>query len=185
MTVDDTDTDTDTAVRLLLGIARLGEKDLRGWWRGHGLDRTGRYVLSGMLRRTWRPAGLQMDIVAAGRYHDDVLGRASALHLFSDHLPFRRWALGWLSEQKTAPESELLRRLEAWDEAGALAELRDWTSGVDPSAGELLGEGLLMGSMTATEIGDAATLRRVATLLAAAYLPQGSKLRPPYLDLMS
>ena len=45
-------------VRLVLGIARFGENDLRGWWQGHALDRTGQYVLSSMFRRTWRPAAL-------------------------------------------------------------------------------------------------------------------------------
>ena len=50
--------DTTDIVRSVLGVARLGENDLRGWWRGHALDRTGGYVLSGMFRRTWRPAAL-------------------------------------------------------------------------------------------------------------------------------
>lgn len=49
---------THNIVRLVLGIARLGENDLRGWWQGHALDRTGEYVLSSMLRRTWRPASV-------------------------------------------------------------------------------------------------------------------------------
>src|SRR3954468_14959375 len=91
-------------VRLALGVSRLGEKDLRGWWQGHALDRTGQYVLSSMFRRTWRPAALELDIAAATRHHSELLGRASAVHLFSDRLPFRRWASAWLAEQKTMPE---------------------------------------------------------------------------------
>ncbi len=71
-------------VRLLLGVARLGENDLRGWWKGHALDRTGQYVLASMFRRTWRPAALQLDISAATRMHDELLGRSTALHMFSD-----------------------------------------------------------------------------------------------------
>lgn len=31
-------------VRLVLGVARLGETDLRGWWSCHGLDEVGYYV---------------------------------------------------------------------------------------------------------------------------------------------
>ena len=31
---------------------------------------------------------------AAARMHDELLGRSTALHLFSDLLPFRRWATG-------------------------------------------------------------------------------------------
>jgi hypothetical protein len=75
---------------LVLGVARLGEKDLRGWWKGHAIDRTGQYVLSSMFRRTWKPAALELDVAAASRMHLELLGRSSALHLFSDviaHLP--------------------------------------------------------------------------------------------------
>jgi hypothetical protein len=55
-----TDTTITTAVvQLVLRLARLGENDLRGWWKGHALDRTGQYVLSGMFRWTWRPAALE------------------------------------------------------------------------------------------------------------------------------
>src|SRR5436190_21323638 len=100
------------AIRLVLGIARLGENDLRGWWGGHAIDRTGQYVLSSMFRRTWRPAALQLDVSAAARIHDELLGRSTALHLFSDSVPFRRWTTGWLAEQKTAPHaSDLLEIL--------------------------------------------------------------------------
>src|SRR5215212_10747906 len=80
-------------VCLVLGVARLGEKDLRGWWKGHAIDRTGQYVLSSMFRRTWKPAALELDIAAASRMHQELLGRSTALHLFSDSLPFRRCRL--------------------------------------------------------------------------------------------
>ena len=29
--------------RLVLGVARLGEVDLRGWWSSHGLDKIGQF----------------------------------------------------------------------------------------------------------------------------------------------
>jgi len=175
-------TDTLVVIRLVLGVARLGEADLRGWWRSHGLDRTGSYVLSGALRRTWRPAALELDIAAAGRLHDELLGRPSALHLFSDHLPFRRWALGWLAEQKTAREDALLDVLERWDQASAIAGLRGWTAGADVSAAEPIGAGLLLGALTTAEMADSSVLTTIAMLLAAAYLDQGAPLRPPYFD---
>src|SRR4051812_48918110 len=87
------DIDTDTVVRLVLGVARLGEADLAGWWSSHGMDRAGRYVLSRSFRRTWRSVALEVDVLSATRRHNDALGnRRTALHLFSDELPFRRWA---------------------------------------------------------------------------------------------
>jgi ATP-dependent helicase/nuclease subunit B len=40
--------------------------------------------------------------------HEELLGRSTALHLFSDLFPFRRWTAGWLAEQKTTPEQDPL-----------------------------------------------------------------------------
>src|SRR3954470_16066145 len=123
---------TPDIVRLVLGVARLGENDLRGWWQGHALDRTGQYVLSNMFRRTWRPAALQLDISAAARMHDELLGRSTALHLFSDLLPFRRWAAGWLAEQKTTDTGRnLLTIFEEWTLDKAISTLREWCGPAD------------------------------------------------------
>lgn len=171
-------------IRLVLGVARLGENDLRGWWSGHAMDRTGRYVLSGMFRRTWRPAALELDVLAAARTHDELLGRSTALHLFSDLLPFARWATGWLAEQKTAPEHDpLLGILEGWEEHDSMDTLRDWCGSAERVRGEPLGDGLLLGRLTMSETADQAKLHDTARLLAAAYLEQFGTLRPPYFDL--
>ena len=135
--------DTDEVIRLVLGIARLGEIDLRRWWNGHALDRTGQYVLSSMFRRTWRPAALQLDVSAATRMHDELLGRSTALHVFSDGLPFRRWATGWLGEQKTTEGvADLLTALETWSADQATNTLRGWCGGIDSPQGESLGQRL-------------------------------------------
>jgi hypothetical protein len=171
-------------VRLVLGVARLGENDLRGWWQGHALNRTGQYVLSSTFPRTWRPAALERDIAAAARIHDELLGRSTALHLFSDHVPFRRWAGAWLAEQKTPTDSaDLLTTLETWSEDTAISALRDWTSPVDPPRGEALGNGLLLGRLTRTDLDDPGVSLQTARLLSAAYLAQTGPLRPPYFDL--
>jgi hypothetical protein len=134
--------DTADAVQLVLGVARLGENDLRGWWQGHAMDRTGRYVLSGMFRRTWRSAALELDLAAATRMHNELLGRPTALHLFSDLLPFRRWAVSWLAEQKTSEKIDpLLSRLEAWTAETATESVRAWSGQSQVPPGEHLGEG--------------------------------------------
>jgi hypothetical protein len=164
MTAEALDT---AAVRLVLGVARLGENDLRGWWQGHALDRTGQYVLSGMFRRTWRSAALELDLAAATRMHKDLLGRSTALHLFSDLLPFRRWAAGWLAEQKTSEETDpLLSALEGWTAGTATETLRAWAGQSKSPRGEPLAEGLLLGRMTAIELADPAALQRTAQILA-------------------
>jgi hypothetical protein len=173
------------AVRLVLGVARLGEIDLRGWWQGHALDRTGQYVLSSMFRRTWRPAALQLDISAAARMHDELLGRTTALHLFSDLLPFRRWATSWLAEQKTTENGhDLLATLEAWDLDQAISALRDWCDPVDPASGESLGNGHLLGRLDGDQLEDPELLMQTVRRLGASYLNQTGAVRPPYFDLV-
>src|SRR4051812_43842407 len=175
---------TTEVVRLVLGVARLGENDLRGWWKGHALDRTGQYVLSGMFRRTWRPAALELDVAAASRMHEELLGRSTALHLFSDLLPFRRWAIGWLAEQKTASEPDsILETLQCWTGSDPTETLRSWFGAVEPPSAEPLGDGLLLGRLTAAEVDEPATLHQVARLLTIAYLDQTGPLQPPYFDL--
>jgi hypothetical protein len=176
--------DTHDVIRLVLGIARLGENDLRGWWNGHALDRTGQYVLSSRFRRTWRSAALQLDVSAAARMHDELLGRSSALHVFSDGLPFRRWAAGWLGEQKTTEfVADLLTTLETWTADQAISTLRSWSGGIDSPQGESLGNGLLLGRLSSADLEDRGVLLQTARLLCVCYLDQTGALRPPYFDL--
>lgn len=171
-------------VRLVLSVARLGENDLRGWWQGHALDRTGQYALSSMFRRTWRPAALQLDLSAAGRMHDELLGRSTALHLFSDLLPFRRWAAGWLAEQKTTETApDLLANLEELTVHQAVNTLREFCGGIDTPPGETLGNGLLLGRLAGTDLDDPTVLLQTARLLGASYIDQTGALQPPYFDL--
>lgn len=174
-------TDTDQAIRLVLGVARLGEQGLHGWWRSHGLGKAGEFVLGRAFPRTARPVALELDILSAAHRHDDLLGRPTALHLFSSSLPFRRWAEAWLAERKTLPPDPLFDVLAGWDLTSATATLKEW-AGVEPS-GERIGEGLLLGQVTEDELEEPHQLLPYARLLAAAYLPQDAGLRPPYFDL--
>jgi hypothetical protein len=100
--------EVDVSTLFVLAVARLGENDQAGWWGCHGLSSTGRYILSSSFPRTWAPAALELDISSATRRHDELLARETALHLFSDQLPFRRLALAWLAERKTAGPSALM-----------------------------------------------------------------------------
>ena len=170
-------------VRLVLGVARLGEADLRCWWSCHGLDEVGSYVLKRMLPRTWRSAALELDVLSARRRHEDALAqRKSALHLFSDELPFRRWASAWLSEQKTADRvDELLVELGEWNSDTALNRLREWTH--EPVPGEVLAGGLRLGRVRMPSHEDTEALESIARRLAAAYLSLDESFRAPYFDL--
>lgn len=174
-------TTTDETIRLMLGIARLGEQGMRGWWRSHGLSKGGQYVLRKTFSRTFRAAALELDIVSAAHRHDDLLGRQTALHLFSSALPFRRWTEAWLAEQKTLPPDPLFDELADWNADAAVSCLREWAG--TESTGEPVGDGLLLGQISADELADEATIGAYARLLAAAYLGQDAGLRPPYFDL--
>jgi hypothetical protein len=170
-------------VRLVLGVARLGEADLAGWWNCHGLDAVGRYVLHRTFRRTWRSAALELDVLSAVRRHNDALAsRRSALHLFSDELPFRRWATAWLAEQKTSEDrDEIFGELESWTLDRAQVTIADWAG--EMPASEELGDGLLLGELSVEEMVDEASLLSTARLLAASYVRVGSMFRAPYFDL--
>ena len=173
--------ETDQAIRLVLGISRLGEQGLRGWWRSHGLGKGGQYVLGKSFPRTGRSAALELDIISAAHRHDDLLERSTALHLFSSAFPFRRWAEAWLAERKTLPPDPLIDELIGWDLDRALKDLRSWAG--DSPRGELIGEGLLLGQVTQAELENDDDLLPYARMLAAAYLGQDAGLRPPYFDL--
>lgn len=167
---------------LILGVARLGEVDLRGWWRSHGVTQAGRYSLGRAFPRTWRQTALELDLISAIRRHDDLLERPTALHLFSDQFDFRRLAGAWLAEGKTDGNEPLLDRLEGWTTEQAIQDLRTWTGGPTPR-GEAIGNGFLLGTLAREELDDAPRMKSVEKHLAAAYLDQGTELRPPYFDL--
>jgi len=179
--------DVDPPVALVLAIARLGEAGLRGWWLSHGLGQPGEYVLGWAFPRTWRCAGLELDIVSAARRHDDLLARPSALHLFSDQLPFRRMASAWLAELKTSCDHPFLDFLSRWDLETALADLRLLVHDTLPQ-GEPVGPGLLLGKLSSSDTPALSTdpvhSLRVAQALGGAYLQQQRDLHPPYFDLV-
>lgn len=156
---------------------------MAAWWNSHGLDRAGRYVLRRSFHRTWQSAALEIDVLCAARRHNDALGgRRSALHLFSDELPFRRWATSWLAEQKTSiPSDPLFDELESWTLDDARAALRH-PAGRE-SAMEVIGDGLRLGEVSATDIEDENGLISTARDLAACYLRIDGPFRAPYFDL--
>lgn len=170
-------------VRLVLGVARMGERDLFGWWRSHGLSITGSYVLSNILPRTWALSALELDVVSAARRHDETLRRQSAVHLFSDLLPFKHLTLEWLAGQKLEPQPhELVEALRAWTPATARGELYSW-AGEPPPTAERVGEGLCLGSLSAADLEDSAQLDHFTPQLAAGYVASDTTLLIPYLDL--
>jgi hypothetical protein len=172
------------AVTLVLAVARIGELDQAGWWRCHGLSTTGRYVLASSFPRTWQPAALELDVASATKRHEDLLPRDTALHLFSDLLPFRRLALAWLAERKTAEPDQLIAELQELDEAGT-RRLIEARAAAPPPPHDRVGNGLLLGRLTTHELEDGDVLGSTVRSLAASYIAQGAELVPPYFDLVA
>jgi hypothetical protein len=178
-------TGDETTVRLVLGVARLGETDLFGWWSSRGCSEAGRYVLGGAFPRTWAVSALHLAVLAASLRHQEELNRPNALHLFSDQLPFKRLALHWLGEQKLAVHADaLVNRLRDWNKDSAPAELAEW-AGVPPPTGEALGTWQRLGAVSRGELGNAGARDALARKLAAWYARIGGPLRLAYFDLNS
>jgi len=147
------------------------------------MDEAGQFVLGSALRRTWKSSVLELDVLSAAIRHDEILKRPSALHLFSDELPAKRWALSWIREQKVeANADELIEQLRGWNPEAARSELTAWC-GVAASVAENLGQGRRLGVIERNQIEDAAWVEVVARALTADYLTQGRELRVPYFDV--
>ncbi len=171
-------------IKLMLGVARLGEADLFGWWRSRGLTETGQYVLGSALPRTWAWSALEGDILSAVARHEEVLGRPTAIHLFSDWLPAKRWAIGWLREQKVAGQADgFLSRVRGWNRETAVRDIGEWAA-VQPPEGTILAEGRGLGSLRGRELQAPERVEAIIRLLAAAYVYEPEVFRFPYFDLI-
>lgn len=171
------------AARLLLGVARLGDMSLRGWWRSRALDFEGRFVLSNTFPRTGRVVGMELCLMSATRRHRQALGRTSAIHLYSDLMPFHRWTVGWLAEQKTSALHPLIEELEQWDDVDtASAKLAEWSSEPDLSVKEVAGA-LELGRLEKASLQNASELLERARRLAACYASM-REFSPAYFNLV-
>lgn len=171
-------------VRILLGIARLGESDLAGWWNTRLYSRAGRYVLSRSFPRTWKPAAGQLLMLSCGRWHSHAFsGRASAVHLYSPHLPALGWANAWLAEQKTTvPADPIFDELANWTDKGdAAVAIDQWLPDDTPEV-EVVAGNLRLGTVDAGSLRDPATASALVGQLAKCYMTTTSPLQIPYFD---
>lgn len=161
----------------LLSVVRLGDLDHRGWWRSHGLDEAGSFILGRSFKRTWAATAMELSMVSARARHDETLGRKDAVHLFSDELPFFRLTQSWLLERKleddltpfapfrTASTGELLDRLP------------------EPPGVERRASGLYLGNVTRDDVDDDGRLESLLSNLLGAYRTIDSEFLAPYFDL--
>lgn len=171
------------AAQLVLAVARLGEADLAGWWRSHGLDAVGAYVLPDLFPRTAAIAGAEIAVLSAAKRHGDALpDRDDVVHLFGEPLPAFAEALAWLAELKTGGDQSFLNELRGWSSGDAAYDaLMGFTGEAPPS--ERIGATLRLGKLSSDVLAESDRAEAVARALAAAYVGQGQGLAVPYYDL--
>lgn len=168
---------------LVVAVARLGEADLAGWWRSHGLDGVGEYLLPDLFPRTAVVAGAELAVLSAAKRHADALpDRDDVVHLFGEPLPVFAGALAWLAELKTGGDLSFLTELRGWDSCDAGANALAALTG-EPPPGERIGGTLRLGKMAAGALDDPVRARTTALALASSYVGQGPDLVVPYYDL--
>ena len=164
-------------IEQILTVTRLGDVDHKGWWQSHGLDETGSFLLARSFKRTWAATAMELSMLSARARHDEALGRKSAVHLFSDELPFYRLVHSWLLERKleddlsafdpfrTASTDDLINRLPSLP----VVERR--------------ASGLYLGTVSRDEIGDRKRIEGLLSDLLGAYRSLGTEFLAPYIDL--
>jgi hypothetical protein len=171
--------------RLVLGVARLGDRDLRGWWKSSAMDvEVGQFVLANTFPRTGRIAGAELLLLSAARRHQQVLDRPNALHLFSEQLMFHRWTKAWLGEQKMGVAADVIGELESWSDTDVASNaLRRWVARDAPSGESVFGA-VNLGRIQAGELADRTFLLHVARMMAACYVEMVDFV-PPYFNVGS
>ncbi len=166
------------AVRLVLGVARLGEGDLARWWSSQGLNPAVRFALAGF-RRTGMVIGAELALLSASRRHQQILARPTAIHLFSPHLPFVGWTIAYLAELKTVGTSELLEELSSWTSTELATDVvRTWRAALGPLEHRV-------DPVTPDDLADPLVTTALLGQFVDQYLTMSGELSVPYVDLMS
>ncbi len=170
------DVEPAAAIRLVLGVSRLGEADLAGWWSSQGLNPAVRFALAGF-RRTSSIVGAELALLSATRRHQQVLPRPNAVHLFSPLLPFARWAHAHLAELKSVGESELIDELRSWTTPeDATGRIADWIAVAGPSPQQ-------RSVVSSGDLASGPARLDLLVQLATGYIGQTGQLDIPYVDL--
>jgi hypothetical protein len=151
----------DDAMSMVIAVARYGEADLLGWWRSHGLDGVGEYILPELFPRTALVAGAEVAVFSAAKRHLDALpDRDDVVHLFGEPLPAFEEAVAWLAELKTGGDQSFLQELRGWTTRDAAhVELTRLTGEVP--LGERIGATLRLGKLSSDDLVDPDRARRV------------------------
>jgi hypothetical protein len=121
--------------------------------------------------------GLELAMESARIRHDTLLDRRTAVHLFSDYLPFHRMLRSWLIERKLERDLEPL----TWTRDADTNDLARRIGGV--VKGERRANGLYLGQVTLAQLEDDGYQEQLLQQLGGAYLGLGDEFVAPYVDL--
>lgn len=171
---------SDQLVDQVLSVVRLGDLDHYGWWRSHGLDETGSFILQRSFKRTWAASAMELSMASARVRHDEALQRSDAVHLFSDELPVYRVVQAWLLEQKLEDDMTAFEPFRTSTTDRLLDVLPSRTEG------EHRGGGLWVGSVSRSNLADDEQVKSVVTDLLAGYRTSvDGEFVAPYVDLVA
>lgn len=171
-------TTTTDGLNALLCVVRLGDADRLGWWRSHSVDGTAEYVLGESFPNTWMATGVELAMESARVRHEQLLERTTAVHIFSDYLPFHRLLRNWLIERKLERDLEPL----SWLPQASLDDLRARLP--EPASGERRASGMYMGELPRAAIDDPEAVEATLTKLAGAFAGLNEEFVAPYVDLV-
>lgn len=169
---------TQLQIEALLAVVRLGDADRLGWWRSHSVDETAEYVLAYTLPNTWMATGMELAMESARLRHHMALDRPTAVHLFSDYLPFHRELRAWLIARKLERDFEPF----GWLREASVDELRA-RLGVSTTS-ERRGNGIYLGDLSQESLNDRSAQGELLARLAPAYVGQDNEFVAPYVDLV-
>jgi hypothetical protein len=169
---------TTEQMQALLAVVRLGDTDRLGWWRSHSVDENAEYVLGHAFPDTWMPTGLELAMESARIRHDAALERPTAVHLFSDYLPFHRLLRSWLIERKLERDFEPL----VWLPDASTEDLRVRLGSA--IRGDRRGSGMYVGDVPPDHLEDETALNELLPRLVGAYAGLGAEFVAPYMDLV-
>jgi hypothetical protein len=169
---------TQLQIDTLLAVVRLGDADRLGWWRSHSVDETGKYLLAQAFPKTWMATGVELAMESSRIRHNMVLDRPTAVHLFSDYLPFHRELRAWLIQRKLEKDFEFL----AWLPDASVEDLRARLG--SPAIGERRRNGLYLGDIPRALLDDSIAQQEYLARLASSYVSLDDGFVAPYLDLI-
>lgn len=121
--------------------------------------------------------GVELAMESARVRHEQLLERTTAIHVFSDYLPFHRLLRNWLIERKLERDFAPMK----WLPEASVEDLRARLPAANP--GERRANGLYVGQLSRANLGDPDAVASAVSQIASAFAGLDEQFAAPYLDL--